>query len=352
MRGKASRTLLWAVAVSLATHLLLFGTSGQRWFRPVAELAFPIEATLSVPLPEPAPAMAEPRPPGQPLAQSVPIPADAAVAGESLQEPSAPIELPTVPLPVSEPVAVAEPVSVPSRSSPVPVSAPEPPLRAALRQLPDSLLIRYGVQAGDGDAGFVAGRATYIWRVQKGRYSLVSTVEATGLASLFVSGRIVQVSEGTVAENGLRPAQYWLQRKERKQDTARFDWDLGRLILEGRESQPLTPQAQDLLSFPFHLAMTARAGEPDFRLGVTNGRKFGEYGFRSLGRVSLEMQERRFDALHLQGTREGEGVLDVWLDLDRSGLPVRIRTLDRKGKVMELRLEAVEQTALGSGSQP
>jgi len=210
-------------------------------------------------------------------------------------------------------------------------------------------VIRYSVQTGEGDSGFVAGRATYIWHHRDGRYSLVSTVEATGLATLFISGRIVQVSEGEVDASGLRPSQYWLQRNERKRDVARFNWELNQLSLAGRPGVSLTPGAQDLLGFPFHLAMTAREGEAPFALAVTNGRKLNEYGFRVIGREPLDLRGRQLDTLHLQGVREGEGSLDVWLDLGRSGLPARVRTIDSKGKVMELRLEGSGAAADDSG---
>lgn len=250
------------------------------------------------------------------------------------------------PLPVVEPeVAPAPPPAEPPAEPP----APKAPTRPVVRALGDNLTIHYSVQTGEGDSGFVAGRATYIWHSRNGRYSLVSTVEATGLAALFISGRIVQVSEGGIDAAGLRPDQYRLQRNERKQDVARFNWETNHLVLEGRGGQTLSAQAQDLLSFPFHLAMTVSEGETDFVLGVTNGRKFNLYGFHVLGREQIEIRGKRFETLHIQGVREGEGALDVWLDLSRSGLPVRIRTLDSKGKAMELRLEGMGKAVDGSG---
>ncbi|NTV94050.1 MAG: DUF3108 domain-containing protein, partial [Thiobacillus sp.] len=218
-----------------------------------------------------------------------------------------------------------------------------------VRGLADNLVIHYRVQTGEDGAGFVAGRATYIWHSRDGRYSLVSTLEATGLAALFISGRIVQVSEGTVDGAGLHPAQYHLQRNERKQDVARFGWSQNRLTMEGRPGVALTPQAQDLLSFPFHLAMTVREGEGDFTLGVTNGRKFNEFAFRVVGREVIDVAGRQLNTLHLHGEKTAEGTLDVWLDMDRSGLPVKVRTYDRKGKVAMMQLEGVETPGRDSG---
>ncbi|MDD3528661.1 MAG: DUF3108 domain-containing protein, partial [Gallionellaceae bacterium] len=161
----------------------------------------------------------------------------------------------------------------------------------------------------------------------------------------FVTGEIVQSSEGWLDAAGLRPQEYWLQRGQRRMEVARFDWDERRLALEGGARADLADQAQDLMSLPFHLAMTAREGEGEFALGVTNGRKFNEFTFRQLGREGIEVGGRSLAALRLQGSRPGEGTLDIWLDLDGSGLPVRIRTTDRKGEVMELRLLGTESPA-------
>lgn len=180
---------------------------------------------------------------------------------------------------------------------------------------------------------------------------MVSTVQAIGLASLFIHGRIVQVSQGRIDGGGLQPEQYWLEKSGRQEDSARFDWHMNRLVLAGdRESLPLQPQAQDLLSFPFELAMTARPDESGFVLWVTNGRKFRDYTFRTLGLEVINVAGGQVSALHLQGARAGEGTLDVWLDLGNSGLPVRIRTRGDDGKTMVLRLESMAvTTAQASG---
>lgn len=342
MGRKANRAPIWAIAVSLMAHLALLASAGNTWLASPPELAFPIEASLlapeSPPSAPPKSRVSRARAPSPPPAP-IPAPEPEAVATTE-PEPRSPA--------VAEPLPAVEPEVVPA-PPPVEPPAAKAPTRPVVRALADNLTIHYSVQTGEGDAGFVAGRATYIWQSRNGRYSLVGTVEATGLAALFISGRIVQVSEGGIDAAGLRPEQYRLQRNERKQDVARFNWAANQLVLEGRGGQPLSAQAQDLLSFPFHLAMTASEGEADFVLGVTNGRKFNAYGFRVLGREQAELKGKRLETLHIQGAREGEGALDVWLDLSRSGLPVRIRTLDNKGKTMELRLEGVGKPADGSG---
>lgn len=333
---RAHRILASALLISLAAHLLMLASAGSWWTPPAEEIPFPIEANLVTPpaAAVPAPPIAKPK-----LIRPTPV---AAKAVET-PEPGPPVapEPVTVAAPPTGTVAVA-PVEPPI-ATPIPPPSPapepaavEPALPPTLRPLPERLNLRYAVRAGDG--GFNLGQATYSWQRRDGHYTLVSVAEATGLASLFVSGKLVQTSEGAITAQGLRPDQYWLSRGERRQDTARFDWDARRLI-QGNSGVELPAASQDVLSFPFHLAMTVGSLTTEWTLAVTNGRKLREYQFRNLGRERLAQGEGEIDTLHLQGSRSGEGTLDVWLAPSRHWLPLRIRTLDQKGKVMVLSLE-------------
>jgi hypothetical protein len=181
----------------------------------------------------------------------------------------------------------------------------------------------------------------YTWQARDGRYSLVSVAEATGLIALFASGKIVQSSEGRVTTSGLQPEQYTMAKGDRGQPPVQFDWGQKRLLLPGGGIE-LPELAQDLLSFAFHLAMTVRDGDGEWRLPVTNGKTLREYGFRIVGHETLTVGENTVETLHLLGGRPGTGSLDVWLAPSRHWLPTRIRTLDQKGKTLVLSLESVE----------
>ena len=255
----------------------------------------------------------------------------------------------------TESVAALSPEPTPEQARPTSVPAPEPSLQEAQpesppvaavsaaprehrrtsRALPARLVLVYNVLAGEG--GFKLGQAIYTWQANRGTYHLESVAQASGLASLFVSGSIVQTSEGRMADSGLIPELFIQAKSERRQDTARFDWGNKRLILpNGNEA--LHQGTQDLLSFPFHLAMTVEEGDETWALFVTNGRKLKGYDFALLGRERLEVGKANVDTLHVQGSRTGDGSLDVWLAPERHWLPVRIRTQDQKGKVVELNL--------------
>lgn len=336
--NRSQRLFTAAVVLSVAVHLMLAASSGRWWTPPAEEISFPIEATLAPAEPPPPPpppprvkpaqpkpiqppVTPPPAPPPAPVPEPAPLPAPVAVVSPPPAEP-----LPLAPAAVVPPPPPAEPEKP---------AEPEPP--PALRQLPERLNLRYAVQIGED--GFGIGQATYAWQQRDGRYSLVSIAQASGLASLFVSGRLIQTSEGTVTRHGLQPEHYWLSRNERKQDTARFDWQARRLVQAGSGVE-LPPVCLDVLSFPFHLAMTVNDQSADFVLWVSNGRKMRDYAFRNLGRERVTLGDEEVETLHLQGTRAGEGSLDVWLAPSRHWLPLRIRTQDNKGKVMMLRLES------------
>lgn len=341
--SRAHRILASALFISLVAHLLMLASAGSWWTPPAEEIPVPIEASLVAP-PAKAEVASAPAPPKPEIIQAAPVaPATVTPPAPSPAVEPEPVAAPAIAIPPAPAVAVAPlapvietPIPPPP---PPPVSEPvvvEPALPPVLRKLPERLSLRYAVRAGDG--GFNLGQAIYTWHQRDDHYTLVSIAQATGLASLFVSGKLAQTSEGRITAHGLRPEQYWLSRNERRKDTARFDWSAGRLV-QGNHGVELPAGSQDLLSFPFHLAMTVDAMTTEWTLAVSNGRKLREYQFRNLGRVRLTIGETEIDTLHLQGSRSGEGTLDVWLAPSRHWLPLRIRTLDQKGKVMVLSLE-------------
>lgn len=340
-----------ALLLSLAIHLLVAGNAPDWWSAPAREIPFPIEAHLAppkasvepeaAPAPSAAPGMPEP---ARPAPEPIPEP-----LSQPVSQSEAPPQVGTsvsVPAPEPGPAVMPEPASqnqpapmVAEATAAPPVPQAEAKPRRETRSLPERLVLVYNVQAGDG--GFNLGQATYTWQVRGERYHLSSVAEATGLASLFMSGRIEQSSEGRVGPAGLLPEQFTMARNQKRQDVARFDWPAKRLFLAKGE-ELLRDDTQDLLSFPFHLAMTVSEGDGGWIVPVTNGRKLKGYRFTILGRESVEVGRERLEALHVQGTRAFEGNLDVWLAPSRHWLPVRIRTEDQKGKIMELTLARLE----------
>lgn len=349
------RAFVTALLLSLGVHLFLAGHAARWWRLPAPEVPLAIEAhLLSAATPSPAPPHRSVPNPVVKTKPPVPAPADPASlrpgppSADQAQEPvSAPQVRPEVesPPPPAKIEAVKETAPAPP-TFPQPkveqASAPAPPVKSlppTQRELPEHLTLKYAVQRGE--EGFIAGQATYTWMARGEHYSLVSVIEAKGIVSLFISGKIVQTSEGLITPFGLKPEQFWMARGERRQPPIHFDWAQQRLNLPSG-GQALPDESQDLLSFPFHLAMTLRDDGMERRLSVTNSKKLREYGFRLVDHESVTVGEIRLDTLHLRGERAGEGSLDVWLAPSRHWLPARIRTQDQKGNSIVLTLEHID----------
>jgi hypothetical protein len=347
--NSSRRVFVWALLLSLGVHLLLASNTRMPWHDPAAELTFPIEALLSPATAETAPppravstpprAPAPPRPDSLPLAAppenpDVGAPDPVTPAVESMSEKAVGI--------TREPVVEAPPASASVASTPSEPPAREPestPMRA-VRKLPEKLVLRYEVRSGE--EGFSLGQATYTWGVAGDLYTLDSVAEATGLAALFTQARIVQSSKGRLGPTGLMPERFSMERNGKRHYSARFDWEGRRLLLPKDEVVPLLDHTQDLLSFPFHLAMTIADEDTAWIQPVTNGRMLKGYRFVQVGRETLERDGKVLQTLHLRGTRAFEGSLEVWLAPDLHWLPVRIRTEDTKGRVTDLKLTRLE----------
>ena len=203
------------------------------------------------------------------------------------------------------------------------------------RSLPAQVRLVYDVLAGTD--GFKLGQAVYTWKVSGDRYRLQSVAEAQGVATLLMSGRITQTSEGRIGSHGLVPEQFAHAKKDKLKGMAHFDWGNRQLIMS-RGTEPLVKGTQDLLSFSFHLAMTVAGDSQAWQMPVTNGRKLKTYQFQMVGRERLRAGNAMVDVLHVRGSRSGDESLDVWLAPTRDWLPLRIRTEDDKGVPMELKL--------------
>lgn len=333
--SRGERVFAAAALGSLLAHLALLATVGAWWNLPHREVPFPLEARLDMakPAPEPAPAAV---PAGTKAEKSWPTPGTAEPV--SPQPPPSPPEVPEPAAALEAPAVVHPQPAVVLESPPAPAPVPVHAPRRGGRALPERLVLVYDVLAGEG--GFNLGQATYTWQAGDGRYRLESVAQATGLASLFMSGRIVQTSEGRMGPSGLVPDEFVQTRGGKRADRARFDWERRVLALpQGEEA--LREGAQDLLSFPFHLAMTVDPELDYWILPVTDGRRFKGYRFTLVGRETVEVGGHGLETLHVRGTRALEGSLDVWLAPARHWLPVRIRTQDAKGKVIELTLADV-----------
>lgn len=315
------KRLIWALGLSLALHVGLLFTPPPP--EPEEHAPLVLEARLEkLAPPPPALPKAKPRPKPRPKPEARPAPQagvpSPAVTGEpsppELAVPVPPAEAPLEQPPVPEPVAVPAPTTLPARAE-----------------------LRYFLFKGD--QGLNVGEVTQTWQRVGDAYTLISTAEATGLFSLFVSGKHEQVSRGKITATGLRPDFFSMQRgSAEKRDAARFDWEGGILHLdsEGRQSTAkLVTGALDLLSFTYQFAFfLPEAG--DIRIDLTNGRKLDSYRYRIVAEEALATPMGTLKTVHLSKLHNpGEEGTEIWLGMDYHYLPVKIRQTDKKGESAE-----------------
>lgn len=340
---RSNRILLAAAALSAALHLLLLfavpwpGVGGVSAPAPLP----PIEArVLPPPLPPSAPTSAaatKPKAPPKRVAraarqvQTVPAPQREAAVPTAEQPGLDPFPMAGEPGPEADspPTASGE-VALPAIAEAVaePGPAVEYPLRSA----------RLVFDLYYGSSLTKVGQVIHTWSQDGVHYQVESVAEAIGFVSLFVGGRFVQRSNGTLAGRGLVPSEYRAEATARERSQrVQFDWAGRKLTLADKgaaRTVDLPQGAQDPLSM-VHQLWFLQPIPGVARLDIATGRKLYEQIYRALGETEFETPIGMVRAVHLS-RRDADGErMDVWLDLDRDLLPARIHFADRKGLVLE-----------------
>ena len=327
------KTLLWVLGLSLAAHLALM--LGPQISLPVSLAPAPaLEARLSPPPPPPA-RLATPKPPRDAKPKPSPV----------KKLPAPPVE--AAPAPEVQPHATASPAVEPEPAVPAsPAAEPEPPVPAP-PPMPQRVTTRFTLFKGLN--GMRVGRAEQVWKLDGERYTISSVAEASGLFSLFASGKFIQESRGEITPAGLKPSDYRVERGKGgadKTDTAQFDWNAMTLTLAsggGKQTLKLPEGTQDLLSFMYQLAF-APPQSSVVKLPVTNGRKLDSYAYWVV-EEALETPMGVLNTLHLGKHREeGEKDTEVWLAADYHYLPVKISQIDKDGDGLVLLANEIELT--------
>lgn len=250
-------------------------------------------------------------------------------------DPEPPVEAPV------EPPAPAEDAAAPSVAEAAPAAAESAGESSPRVDLPAAVRIRYAVTMGDN--GFVLGQTLQEFRQDGTRYTMRSTATTTGLASVFKPTNVVNLSEGEIVKGRLRPREYRAERGKGKTDSARFNWEESRVALaDGREFE-LQGATQDMLSVFFQLALMVPTDRAVISLPVVTGRKLEQYDFEVVGEETIDTPIGPRRTLHLRARRpEGRDSTEVWLSLEDSRLPVKIRHVDRKGDVFEQLVDRIE----------
>jgi hypothetical protein len=352
---RTDKALAAAIGLSVALHLaILFGTPpvGVHWRY---EAPKPLELTITAA----APVEIAPEPVRRPAKKK------AARAARGAQVPAPlPIAAPSVleaPSPDGEPLAVAE-SEAPSAGvevAAVPVAeqvgeakpVAEYPLKHA-RLVYDL----YYATVNSGNEATRVGELTHTWSQDGERYQAEAVAEASGLVSIFFDGKFVQRSTGQLGAGGLVPEQYTLDRgRGDRVERARFDWAAQKLALEWKNEArtvELPVGAQDPLS-QLHQLYFMQPVPAAASLNVVTSRKVGRQVYLLAGEEPIATPLGSVRALHFRRQEDGGAKVDVWLDLERNLLPVRIYAVDRKGNVLDQVIrEARIELAASSATRP
>ena len=198
---------------------------------------------------------------------------------------------------------------------------------AAQASPPVRIEISYDVLHNGGPLATV----THLLEHDGDSYRLRETWEGSGLLSLL--GEVQRTSRGKVTAAGLRPLEYEDRRPRRDTARARFAWDEGTLTQEfrdGPQARPLPPHAQDRLSFLFAPAFHAPGAGP-LEYHVADGKGVAHYVFEVAGRERVTVPAGEFDALRLVQRDDDGRTTQIWLDAERSYLPLRVLVVHKDG---------------------
>ncbi len=316
----ATRVTL-AIGLSLLLHaLVMFAPLVQ--LKPAETPLPPLMAKLEplpkiTPAPKPAkkPAPPKPAPPVQPLPEEAATKPATPVAEEAPQIDEAPSEAPVAETPAQ----------------------PRIPL-------PRQAKLTFSVYQGNG--GLKLGENIQRLEIEDGNYVLSSETQTTGLASIFKTFLMTQISQGKADTRGLHPQRFSEARKQSQgtQDvSAEFDFAAHKIHFSHGGSANLPDNAQDFLSFLYQLSQLTLAGREIVPIDISNGKKLEHYELEIGAKEIIDTPLGKLRTLPMRKIHQpGEEGLIVWLALEYRLLPVKLQQLDRAGQVAgEMRISEI-----------
>ena len=195
---------------------------------------------------------------------------------------------------------------------------------AAQAQLPRRAEIVYEVQRN----GSAMAEISALLEQADGRYKLVEKWQGHGIYALL--GKATRTSVGSLAANGVRPAEFTDERSGRDTARAWLDWSTGTMTFryKGRSrSEPIPPNAQDRISFMLALAVAP----PDAKTGdyhLVDGKGVSHHVYQFLGRERVQTPAGTFDAVKVvRGTEDDRN--EFWFATALGGLPVRMLAIEK-----------------------
>ncbi|MDR1849720.1 MAG: DUF3108 domain-containing protein, partial [Zoogloeaceae bacterium] len=192
---------------------------------------------------------------------------------------------------------------------------------------PEKGAVEYRVSYGE--SGPTLGQAHYSWSHDGKKYQMRLALKTTGAVAALHKFDYVQMSQGDIEKEGLRPLQFDVNHQGKPPDMALFDWDEksgARVSIrrggKERKNLELAPGDQDVLSIWRQIGHVDKL--PDNLLVVAN-KSARRAKVVSLGDATLKVPAGQFATRHFNSrSDDGRQRLDFWLASSHHMVPVRI----------------------------
>ena len=326
-------SLRLALVISLCAHLvILFPPHWNVWQpRPLPNISRLNVTLQKAPSAEPAPAPASAPVPSEPQPIVVPVEASPPT---SLNAPVKTQDEPEMP-------EAVETVETPESAETSALAEEDEPWKPVSVIFAPGGTMRYIMYLYLGNWHTEVGLTELQWEMGDGGYSLYLRTENSPNAPLSFPVAADEGSWGHFSAEGLQPNHYRFTREDKAPEEVEFAWEIGQIILSGRDQRPRHPihsGSQDILSLPFQLAylMSNTDATPgrslEFR--VATSERYELLRFTILGEETLELPAGVFRTLHLQAVSKAR-TIDYWLAKDERMLPVKTRFTDKGGRAYE-----------------
>jgi hypothetical protein len=188
------------------------------------------------------------------------------------------------------------------------------------------------------------GFLTIHYSIEGNKYQINYHANATGFTSLIYSDGLIQKSQGTIKEDGLRPDYYLYQYGKKKRNEAFFDWQNKRLrLLKNKEEKffDLIDGAQDQLSIFFQFMFLNPLEK--MQIPITNAKLFKTYNYQYVDEGILNTPIGDIEYLHIaKFNYEEPERIDAWLAKNYGFLPIKISFTQDDLSVILHKIEALE----------
>lgn len=186
--------------------------------------------------------------------------------------------------------------------------------------------------------GSAFATVTESYKQEGDQYRIVSTTKGDGIYALL--GERVLTSEGSVTSSGLKPMHFEFTRGDdaKKSLSSTFDWASNRLdmVVKGEtKTATLTPDAQDLASYPYQFMFAPPKGK-QIVVMLTTGKKFKPYQYNiNSQHTIIKVGNKEYETVHIvDAESNGKEKKELWLAKSLQYLPVKYLVVDKHGDAL------------------